>query len=487
MKREIYITADSPDALIGAESLKRLLHAKFGYNAVRIAYRQDGPEPGSDAIHIQGDQIPAADDGRGHFAADIITSHLRLSHADLSSREDAAMLDRYRSDDGSLDLTPDPRLWIRTNPFLEKLDHDPSYSNLIDYVVEEKGLFLKPALYSNQRNYWNSVTNAGLPITKKRDPIHEGTFMLHDLYHFALQDPLPMALDESISSRDLRKAYLMHRMASEATTLVMADMLAIEHADLESMGYDVRRRRIFPIYQDILENNPSIDQQALIEANLDFCFTGDVVKLRALGASEASLQNYRNKYEVFFSADFIWNDTNFAYCTLEYSDRPRYHHYAQTVQRLFGTPTIDILYPSPGNTTVETIADSFNHQLVQAQAYQSGKNELDRLKAAGSKYLSGQLLLFYTHHAPNLIGEYVDLSEQFITATSEANAKAILNTLKTMVSEYLHVLRASGAISSQDHALNLMHVPFYPAQFIHYDRDADGYRNLSQNISDLKI
>lgn len=488
MKKEIHIAIDRPEEIVGAESFRQMLHAKFGHNTVRIASYDDfSPSVDTSTVRIQGGNIPDGVDELHHFAADIVTSHLRMEPTDLTSRVDASILDRYRANDGSLEMSVDPRLWIYSNPFIERLGHDNSYKNLIDYVTEEKGLFLKPALYPNQRNYWNSVTNAGLPVTKKRDPIHEGTFMLHDLYHFALQDPLPVSLDNSVGSEDIRKVYLMHRMASEATTLVMADMIAVKDADLESMGYDIRRRRIFPVYQEILEYNPSVGQKALIDANLDFCFTGDVAKFRSLGATDESLEGYRNKYEVFFSADFVWNDNNLAYCTSEYGGSPEYRHYAETVHRLFGIPTIDTLYPSLRGTTIEVISDSFNNQLVQAQTFQSNRSELDRFKTATSKYLAGQLLIFYKHFVPELIEKYIGISEKFVGSQDVTTANGLLDEMKTMVGDYLLELRKNGSISSQDHLLNLMHVPFYPAQFIHYDRDADGYRNLSQNISDLKI
>ena len=64
------------------------------------------------------------------------------------------------------------------------------YSRLLNFVLNERGMFLKVWQLEGQKNYWNSTYNGGLPIVRKRDPVHEGTFMLHDIWHFVFIDPI---------------------------------------------------------------------------------------------------------------------------------------------------------------------------------------------------------------------------------------------------------------------------------------------------------
>jgi hypothetical protein len=89
-----------------------------------------------------------------------------------------------------------------------------------------EGMFPKVWKYSRQKNYWNLPYNSGIPIVPKKDEIHEGTFMFHDIFHFLFMDPLLTFHETQLE----KKVYIMHRMMSEAITLVMADMFLIEHS-----------------------------------------------------------------------------------------------------------------------------------------------------------------------------------------------------------------------------------------------------------------
>ena len=486
MRKEVIIFSDKPHESETAMLVKHELRTKFGHYAVKnIDFDNPGEYAGA-TVEIYAQDIPVNPEQRSSFVADIVTEQLFMDSIDLSCRDDHAKLNKYRTDDDELDITQDPRDWIYGNSLIAELGHNPSYTNLIDFVTEQRGLFIKPARYANQRNYWNAPSNAGLPIVKKRDIVHEGTFMLHDIFHFAFQDPLPVSLD-NISLDSSRRAFLIHRMASEASTLVLADMVAVQDSQLAEKGYDVNKRGIYPVYRDILQQNPNIDTETLIRANLDFCFTGSISSFRELGANHMSLERFKDKYEVFFSADFDWNEANFNYCNNELTSNPELRRYYEEVRSIYEIDTIDSLYENIHHLTIDEVADSFIKQLRNAYAHKRATDDLPRVKKAATKYLAGQLMTFYKYNNSTLKQEFIDESHMLTQANSLDSAKLAIGNAQAVLKAHLDHLKDIRSINTQEYKLFMMHYPLYPAHFLHYDTDANKYKNLSEKINELKI
>jgi len=489
MRREVRIVIDSAEQAPRAEGVKQRLRSQFGHYATKIALAGEATPPeASVTVLIAQSDIPDDDTEQEHLIADIVAEKLVLEPSDLSCREGAQSLEQYRNPNGSLNLLQDPREWILGNAFISELASQHSqYENMVHYVTEQKGLFIKPAKYANQRNYWNSSTNAGLPIVRKRDEVHEGTFMLHDLFHFTFQDPMPVSLQEAPGNEASRRAFLMHRMASEATTLVLADMIAVHEAGLEDRGYDVDKRRIFPVFRDIIAANPDVQLDDIVRANLEFCFSGDASAFEKLRASPEAVGHFKQKYEVFFTADFDWNAHNFKDCNDTMEADPGMREYYEYARDLYGVPTIDTLYPSVETLTIEDVAQSFLDQLHSALEYQPHYDKLKRAQTAGAKYLAGQLLLFYKHPNEELKAQFLDVSQRFMCSDALEDTQQHLQQATELIRGYLDQLKEAKAITSQDRELYMMHVPLYSANFISYDKDSDKYRRLDQKIAELKI
>ena len=139
-----------------------------------------------DASHIR-IELVLKDEHGAHglkFLGDLAMNEVEPLQPDLDVKSDKDTLIEI-VDPGN------PSKWITSNPFVSDLCRRyPQYGNMIRFLCNERGLFLKVGNHANQRAYWNSTLNGGLPTFKKADPVHEGTFMLHD---FIVSDFIPMS------------------------------------------------------------------------------------------------------------------------------------------------------------------------------------------------------------------------------------------------------------------------------------------------------
>lgn len=94
------------------------------------------------------------------------------------------------NDNGTLNLSKNPLDWIMWNNFIQEISKNKFFKKIIPFIVENRWIFIKPHKILAQKNYFNTSTNGWLPLIKKSDEIHEGTFMLHDIFHFLFIDPL---------------------------------------------------------------------------------------------------------------------------------------------------------------------------------------------------------------------------------------------------------------------------------------------------------
>jgi hypothetical protein len=191
--------------------------------------------------------------------------------------------------DGSPDFSKSPEEWVRTNPFFEKLRPKPFYDRLLAFNLDKRGMFLKVWSYRAQRNYFHPSVNSGLPLIKKDDPVHEGTFMMHDMFHYIFRDPIITGHETD----EERVVYIACRMISEACTLVLADMMAVAHSGIEDLGYDITQRKIYPLFKSLKLNPYDIETiRKVLYANCVYVMFGDTSVYEKLGASKDALELY---------------------------------------------------------------------------------------------------------------------------------------------------------------------------------------------------
>lgn len=166
------------------------------------------------------------------------------------------------------------------------------------------GVFLRSASNRWQKNYWLPGLNAGIPLTSKKDAIHEITFMVHDIYHFSMPD---LICDDF--SPDAMRTYIGWRMISEATTMVLADMVFVDTLVHSGFQYDWAKRRIYPVFQEI---RPGTSLKELLWANICFFVLGDNTPYQQLGVSKETFDHFSEKYSDFAVEDMRWTRANFA-------------------------------------------------------------------------------------------------------------------------------------------------------------------------------
>jgi hypothetical protein len=256
--------------------------------------------------------------GLKNSARDLVLSDFALAHLYLPTRVDLAHHPLRPS--RTVDFDERPSDFIASSPWLRELPSDrPGLGRILSHVVRD-GLFFRSAQNRREKNYWLPGLNAGVPLTPKRDAIHEITFLFHDLMHFAQPDLVftgTLGGDRSVA----RNVYVTWRMVSEALSLALADMLFVDHLARRGIDYDWSKRRIHPLFRglDVDPEGRFVETvRALGEASVRYALLGDDSGFRALrrkdasGADfEAALGAFEAKYEGYFKADYRWTVDNF--------------------------------------------------------------------------------------------------------------------------------------------------------------------------------
>jgi hypothetical protein len=440
---------------------------------VVFTYRDNAGEPVIESVDSASPR--AMDRALSNFAL----KRLGLTLENQTSRNDYLDLSEYMGVRPILE--GDPSKWITSNPFVSDLCRRyPQYGNMVRFLCNERGLFLKVGNHANQRAYWNSTLNGGLPAFKKADPVHEGTFMLHDLFHFIPTDPL---LGEIQPGEEHKAGYIAHRLLSEASTLVLADMVAVADARLKEQGYDVSKRKIFPVYESIVNANggkkPGADK--LLAANAYFCFTGDTQGFEAMGASRETLIEYRAKYEAIFRDDFLWNLQNYEAMTAELEDNPLMQEYYNWIATNTALPTLDAHTASvttpEGGIDIPKMLSVFRADFTKALNYSQPIDDAKRLQLAYQKYLAGQRVVFARFGRQIDTEGFIESFDSSYSSLSLASTPSELSMhgqeANMAVDNYLTRLADEDVLLPHEEALYRFSAPLYPIKFVNYEKRKD--------------
>lgn len=138
--------------------------------------------------------------------------------------------------------------------------------------VVDAGVFFRAVKSRRDGNYWLPGLNGGLPYVPKADPVHEATYLFHDVMHHLMPD----LVFDGAQSEDHRRTYIVWRMMSEAVSLALADMTyvdALTHRP-EHAGYDFTKRRIHPLFA-ALPREKQGDLRWLLHALTRFVVLGE--------------------------------------------------------------------------------------------------------------------------------------------------------------------------------------------------------------------
>ncbi len=183
--------------------------------------------------------------------------------------------------------------------------------------------------------------NAGLPLIAKKDPIHEKTFMMHDLGHFLMKDLIFTGRDTPLH----RSVYIAARMISEAVTIMLADGVFVDILRRSGVDYDFTTRKIYPLVVATgleFNNRESFlsNLRTLMKASVDYTVKGDdSAFLRLIAGGDTScLEDYKAKFLPFFVSDFEWTAHNYENMVSRAEEMRKWWELSKPVRDLLDLP-----------------------------------------------------------------------------------------------------------------------------------------------------
>lgn len=348
---------------------------------------------------------------------------------------------------------------------------NPVFRNIINHVLND-GLFIRRATNRKQKNYWLPGLNAGIPLTPKKDALHELTFMFHDIMHFIFSD-----LIVTDQSEETRHKYIIARMMSEAFTLVLADMLFISLLKKEGIEYDYDKRKIYPIFgQNEFDITPeNIDKiKELLWANTAFALLGDEKPFKAIVKDEQVLNNYKGKYQRFFQEDYRWTAHNYQNIK-QYSQRDE--KWLKHIHNTCGAIVCDakdsyskFKLDSSLETQVKTIFDEFFGKLKKIMQQSSTYNPELAFTNAVKKYVSGQMNVFFKFDA---LYSAIFLEQISLVLSKEILNNKDLQNIKNLYSAYIDKLVKDNFITSYEGENYKNIYPIFEPFYVFYEKTVE--------------
>ena len=379
--------------------------------------------------------------------------------------------------DDTVDFSDVAITFLRNDPILKAGVCGSPLQNVLSKVVQS-GVFFRSAKNRREKNYWLPGLNSGVPLTAKKDKVHEITFMFHDLMHFQFPDLVfdghsPMG----------KKVYLLHRMMGEAITLVLADMVFVDNLRQAGIEYDWSKRKIHPLLAALDLNTMSMtDLRTLLHANMRYALFGDDSEFRwhlkpALEAASA-LEAYKEKYSRFFAEDWRWTAAN--YENMRSQEALTCEWVGVTAgAEAFSEIAVPLLsrftqtLPVNDSSSDTEIADAiFNHlvdQVLVPNMHEPVEIDVDVAASnAFKRYLVGQLSLF-TRYQSVLNGKFIAEKLRKVVMSGKTLTSTDIAAARALFSHYVEELVAHDIISSDDGAMYCVMHPVFKPHYVFYD------------------
>jgi hypothetical protein len=436
-----------------------------------------------------GAKVSSRDAVASRFARDVLhfKAHVDLKHAPLSPI-------------ATVDFGLDAAAFVEGHPLLSRGLAVPGFGSVLAAVLDG-GVFLRSPGNRRERNYWWPGLNAGLPLTPKADAVHEATYMAHDFGHFLVPDLLFTGSAACCSAAGQR-LYLVHRMLSEAVTMVLADMLYADGLRRQGVPYDWGARRIWPLLRaaelhtgQTLLGAAGVDVRflrALLAANVAFALRGDAAPWRALvgAAGEAAFAAFEAKYAPFFVADFAWTAANVAHMVAKAASFRAWWAAAEPLRSLCHavqatTPTVDEWLGTVGDAAAcgeeprDLVAAAFDalwHRVLEptlrlapAPGGASSLPRAARLFRAFLRYSMGQHAAFVEHARSKLAAP---VAAALASALARANGALTVDEVAGLRDVYAAFIDGLAhtelAISPDDAAVFVQTYPLFQPVFVAY-------------------
>lgn len=348
------------------------------------------------------------------------------------------------------------------------------FQPLLNKILND-GLFTRRASNRQQKNYWLPGVNAGIPLTPKKDSIHELTFMFHDLMHFAFPD----IMIDNHSELD-KKIYIISRMMSEAFTLTLADMLFIHILKKSGINYDFEKRLIYPIFEknsfDItIENLPKI--KVILKAVYQFALQGQEQPLIEISEKKDAFLKFKEKYQPFFREDYIWTNEN---CNHLSKDNNNFKQWLLMVNEneinsISTTTNLKEKYNlKETDNLFEIIFEHFFSILEKTISDNKQYNNLEALKKSFLRYISGQLMVFqkYSSNHNEIFLENLFISINKIKSSKNVeDVHALINDTLKIYNMYLGYLLKMELITEYKKEQYKNIFPLFDPFYVFYSRE----------------
>lgn len=343
---------------------------------------------------------------------------------------------------------------ISFEPFIKQLFDNNEYfsivykndffKTLVDKILLD-GLFIRRASDRKQKNYWLPGLNAGIPLTPKKDALHELTFMFHDIMHFLYPD-----LVVTKDNKENKHKYIISRMMSEAFTLVLADMLFISILKNNNVDYDYNKRKIHPLFENIafdisFDNLPKLKK--LLWANVCFAVLGEDEPLKTLVKNDDAFEAYKEKYQRFFQEDYRWTSNNYLNISKDALKNTKWLEVIYSVSDKIVPNSNDFAPLFNINCSlkeqVESIFEVMFDKIKKLDDEKIEYNEDSARTNAIRRYMSGQLAIFFRFETlyNSLFVEQITLilKKEILTTTDLDNMRDLYNVYinKLMEDNYI--------------------------------------------------
>jgi adenylate kinase len=321
--------------------------------------------------------------------------------------------------------------------------------------VLNDGLFFRSTQNRRIKNYWCPGINAGIPLTFKSDEIHQYTYMFHDFCHFIIPD----LIFTGNHSEKNKKVYIYWRMMSEATSMIMADMLFINDIK-DKFDYNFSTRKIYPLFKEFCEKYNWNGKEGpllkyLLKCNFEFCMTGHSDGFVDL----QSYPDYKNKYEPFFIGDIEWTYKNYQNMVKNCDSIRSWYKYINKLSKSLNLLTVeDVSNSLPDDFSYEHIIEYAYHRILQYLSPTILLSKEDQKAKAFERYRLGQLYIFFKY-------DFIEDSNVYLNKLSNITN---VDDFREIYNEYLIVLKDACVLADDDIETYKEIFPLFDPAYINY-------------------
>lgn len=372
------------------------------------------------------------------------------------------------------------------------------------------GVFIRKSNTRKMNNYWWPVGNAGLPITSKpNDPMHEKTYMMHDVFHYLVPDLL---YSGNVKSQKYYEwSYTLHRVMTECFTLVLGDMFYVHYLFINKLNYEtVEKRRIYPIFKAIYGKRTDVFTMEILEevirASVLYGLRGDEAGFVALFVKyntlhtphtphtsqsledfKTLLKSFREKYDYYIIQDLKWTIFN-ASRMKEHSKKYQYLNFMESITTRLDIVTLDSLEleTSTGDKQGIDYFVSVGLEQFKKALKRPICSDKDTLKNKFLRWSLGQLCFFEHYNGIPIVDGY---RKKFYDLTYEifsecGNFQVLLNKIRNFRYQWEYLMNScvKMQIVTQEEANQYKEV--FPVFDPHY---IDSYEMTSDNHSEIML